>query len=185
MTRNLQSWTKYLRQTLVLMSNRALRDYGKKFNFCFSEFFCQYWKNIHFEKKIEILLIFPNFVRSSVWSHSANSEAIVYTMFITNNHTSFYLWWKENRVKHQDLSKYYDHECLKNFLLLFMSLITALLLKIHTISQNLLNLSKNALDQTWKSFYTSFGAHWKVQKSGYQAGQVLALFYKLIPLTFG
>ena len=32
-------------------------------------------------------------------------------MFITNNHTSFHLWWKENLVRHQKVSKYYDHDC--------------------------------------------------------------------------
>ena len=26
---------------------------------------------------------------------------LVYTMFITNNHVSFHLWWQENFVKHQ------------------------------------------------------------------------------------
>ena len=26
---------------------------------------------------------------------------LVYTMFITNNHTSFHLWWKENLIKYQ------------------------------------------------------------------------------------
>ena len=32
-------------------------------------------------------------------------------MFITNNHASFHLWWKENLVKHQKVSKYCDHDC--------------------------------------------------------------------------
>ena len=32
-------------------------------------------------------------------------------MFITNNHPSFQLWWKENLFKHQKVSKYYDHDC--------------------------------------------------------------------------
>ena len=31
-------------------------------------------------------------------------------MFITNNHASFHLWGKENLVKHQKVSKYYDHD---------------------------------------------------------------------------
>ena len=29
-------------------------------------------------------------------------------MFIANNRDSFHLWWKENLVKHQKVSKYYD-----------------------------------------------------------------------------
>ena len=32
-------------------------------------------------------------------------------MFITNNHDSFHLWWKENLVKHQKVSKCYDQDC--------------------------------------------------------------------------
>ena len=31
-------------------------------------------------------------------------------MFITNNHASFHLWSKDNLVKHQKVSKYYDQE---------------------------------------------------------------------------
>ena len=32
-------------------------------------------------------------------------------MLITNNHTSFHLWWKENLVKYQKDWKYYVHDC--------------------------------------------------------------------------
>ena len=36
---------------------------------------------------------------------------LVYTMFITNNHDSFHLWWKEHLAKHQKVQKYYDQDC--------------------------------------------------------------------------
>ena len=36
---------------------------------------------------------------------------LVYTLFISNNHPSFHLWWKENLVKHQKVSKYYETDC--------------------------------------------------------------------------
>ena len=41
---------------------------------------------------------------------------LVYTMFISNNHfissnPSFHLWWMENLVKHQKVSKYYETDC--------------------------------------------------------------------------
>ena len=38
-------------------------------------------------------------------------------MCITNNHASFHLWLKENLIKHQKVSKYYDvdYKNLKNF----------------------------------------------------------------------
>ena len=32
-------------------------------------------------------------------------------MFISNNSTSFHLWCKENFVKHQKVSKYYENDC--------------------------------------------------------------------------
>ena len=35
----------------------------------------------------------------------------LYSMCITNNHASFRLWWKENLVKYQEVSKYYVHDC--------------------------------------------------------------------------
>ena len=31
-------------------------------------------------------------------------------MFISSNHASFYLWRKENLVKHQKASKYYEND---------------------------------------------------------------------------
>ena len=34
----------------------------------------------------------------------------IYTMFISNNRASFFLWWKENLVKHQKVSKYYEND---------------------------------------------------------------------------
>ena len=33
---------------------------------------------------------------------------LVYTTFISNNRTSFHLWWKENLLKHRKVSKYYE-----------------------------------------------------------------------------
>ena len=45
-------------------------------------------------------------------------------MFIINNRASFHSWCKKKLEKHQKVAKYFDHDCLKNFLLLFMSLLT-------------------------------------------------------------
>ena len=50
-------------------------------------------------------------------------------MFMTNNHASFQLRWKENLLTYQNVSKYYEHRCLQNFLSLFISLLTALIVK--------------------------------------------------------
>ena len=32
-------------------------------------------------------------------------------MFLSNNGPSFHLWWKENLVKHREVSKYYETDC--------------------------------------------------------------------------
>ena len=39
---------------------------------------------------------------------------LVYTMFISNNSASFHLWWKENLIKYQKVSKYYANDCRYN-----------------------------------------------------------------------
>ena len=36
---------------------------------------------------------------------------------------------KENLLNYQKVSKYYEHGCLQNFILLFMSLLTTLIVK--------------------------------------------------------
>ena len=49
--------------------------------------------------------------------HNAKSLLSVFqefsfnTMFISNNRTLFHLWRKENLVKHQKVSKYYETDC--------------------------------------------------------------------------
>ena len=44
----------------------------------------------------------------------------IYTMFISNNRASFNLWWKENLLKHQKISKYYESGC-RNMCVLYSS----------------------------------------------------------------
>ena len=57
----------------------------------------------------DITLNFPNFLRSQVLSRLSTCEAIRIHQFITNIPAPFHLWRKENLVKHQKSSKYYDH----------------------------------------------------------------------------
>ena len=71
--------------------------------------------------KFEFFPIFSNFL----YAVQQLMRQLVYTMFIISNHAFFLLSWKENFVGHQKVSKYYDHDCQKNFLLLFMFLLTA------------------------------------------------------------
>ena len=67
-----------------------------------------------------------NFIFSCVSLNSFDNSCIpVYY----HNQASFHLWWKENLVKHKRFSIYYDHGCLQNFLLHFISLLTVLTVK--------------------------------------------------------
>ena len=83
-------------------------------------------------------------------------------MFISNNRTSFHLWWKKNFVKHRKFSKCYETYCLEYFLLLFMFLLTAKLVKeSHIYSRILCIFLQNILKQTCSSFNTKFEPQWK------------------------
>ena len=47
-----------------------------------------------------------------VWAHRTPLvRQLGNTVFISNNRASFHLWWKENLVKHQKVSKYYENDC--------------------------------------------------------------------------
>ena len=70
-------------------------------------------------------------------------------MFTTNNHGSLHLWCKENLVKYQKVSKYYDHDSLENFILVFMFLLTALFVKNSMILAGIYFIFlETVLDQT-------------------------------------
>ena len=73
------------------------------------------------------------------------------------------LWWKENFLNHQKVSKYYEHGCLQNFLLPFMSLLTGLIVKnSHILAGIYFAFLKNVLGQTWKAFNTKFWTSMKI-----------------------
>ena len=76
---------------------------------------------------LEIFMIFANFLRSSVAQQLVNQ--LLYTMFITNNYDSFHLCWKQSLVKYQKFSKYYVHDCLHFFCLLFTFIKTTIIVK--------------------------------------------------------
>ena len=42
-----------------------------------------------------------------------NVRQLVHNQFITNNNSSFHLWWKENLLNYQKVSKYYEHDSRK------------------------------------------------------------------------
>ena len=59
----------------------------------------------------------------------------MHTMFISKKWASFHLWQEENLVKYQKVSIYYENDCLQNFILLFMPLLTAPIVKIVIFKQ--------------------------------------------------
>ena len=104
-------------------------------------------------------------------------------MFITHNRASFHLWWKEILEKHQNVSIYYFHDCLKNSLWLFMSFLTAPVVKNSHIKAGIYFIFlKNILRPTSKSFNTKFQPQQKDGNSSYQVRQILTLFYNLVAL---
>ena len=92
----------------------------------------------------------------------------------------FYLWWKENLAEYQNNSKYYNHDCLQNFILLVMSLLTAPIVKSSHILAKIY-----VLHQTWKFFNTKCGTQWNDWKNSSQEIKILTFFYKFVSLILG
>ena len=109
---------------------------------------------------------------------------LAYTMFISNNRSSFHSWWNESLVKDQKIVwKYYEKNCLQNFYFLFMSLLAAKFIKkSHMYTRVYFIFLKNILKQTWKSFNTKSWPRWKDGKSSKWVRQLLASFSNLIAL---
>ena len=109
--------------------------YGKSLISVFREFFASINKIFILAGRLGTRLLFCEVLRLFWYlliSKDPKSEVVrqlvrqfVYTMFISHNRASFHLRWKENLVEHQKVSKYYENDCLQNFLFLFMSLLTA------------------------------------------------------------
>ena len=111
---------------------------------------------------------------------------LVYTIVISNNRVLFHLWWKKNLVKLQQVSKYYEKDCLQVFLLLLMPLLKTKFVKnSHILGKICLIFLKNVLKQTRNSFNTKYQAQWKACSSSYRLKQILAVFCDLIPLILG
>ena len=99
-------------------------------------------------------------------------------MLISNNCEWFPLWWRENLVKHQAVSEYYENVCLQHFLMPFISLLIAQCVKKGHIQARLnLIFLKILLKQTSNSFNTKFGTQYKNAKSSYQVRGNLNHFF--------
>ena len=136
--------------------------------------------NAHLPLFLPLLITFvcnipPRFYVTKMTSSKLNKG------LFANNHASFHMWWKKNLLNYQNVSKYYEHGCLENLLLLFMSLLTALIVKNSQILAGTYFIKK-FLEQT--SFNTKFWTHWKGRKSSYQVRQILAPFLKISCSSF-
>ena len=94
---SLQSFTTYLRQTLLSIWKSALRV---KFSFYFSGDFCKYWQNFYFgsRSKHQTTRSFWDFSDVSLFSkildlhRSATRKATSIYQFVSNKNISFHLW---------------------------------------------------------------------------------------------
>ena len=85
--------------------------------------FCQGdWKLAYHSIKLEQFLNFSYFCKIIILTQQFLRQ-LRYTKFISNNRTSLHFWCKENLVKHQRVWKYYENDCLQNFLSYFTSLL--------------------------------------------------------------
>ena len=63
-------------------------------------------------------------------------------MLISNHRATFHLWRKENLLRHQKVLNYYENDCLQNFLLLFVSLLTGLYKQLEMLSIQKIGLNE-------------------------------------------
>ena len=63
-------------------------------------------------------------------------------MFISNHRATFHLWRKEHLLRHQKVLNYYENDCLQNFLLLFVSLLTGLYKQLEMLSIQKIGLNE-------------------------------------------
>ena len=83
---------------------------------------------------------------------------LFYTIFITNNHNQFHLWLVKTKA-----SKHYDHDCLENFLLCSLSLLTTTNVKIsHNLTKHFLIFVKQSVRANLK---VKFWTQRKVKKN--------------------
>ena len=89
--------------------------------------------------------------------------------FFYYNHASFDLCLKENLLSHQKFWKYSEHDCLQNFLSLFMSLLVALIDKSSRILAGIYFIfPKNPIRLGLKGFQLQTQISVESSESGYQ-----------------
>ena len=88
-------------------------------------------------------------------------------------------------VKYLSL-KYHGHGCLQNFILLFMSLLTAPFVKnSHIFAGIYFIFRKQRARPNWKSSNTKFGSQWKDLKRSYKVRPILAFCCNYVAQILG
>ena len=86
----------------------------------------------------------------------------IYSICIINKRALFHFWWKQNWVKFQKISEYYENDCLQNIGLFFMSLWKAPIVKHSRLNYILLFLLKNHVKTNLKIFQYRFSMSGKI-----------------------
>ena len=69
---------------------------------------------------------------------------LLYTMFAINNHASIHLWWKENLLIYQHVSKYYEHSWnIRNLFSTSYTSLTQATSHLRTLTDNIFSTGKS------------------------------------------
>ena len=143
--------------------------------------------------------------------HHHHHHQLQYTMFITNNHASLPLWWKENLVKVTKIlkilcpwfsakfhfgfyvftssSNFYRHISAGIYLMFLKNVLgqtwNTVLVNSHILAGIYLIFLKKVLDETWRSFKIEFGPQRKYRKKSYQVRQKFSTFLQRNCSNFG
>ena len=119
-----------------------------------------------------------DFLRCKVLSCWETWAATCIDQFNSINHPPFYLWWNENLLNHQKVSKYCKHDCLQN-LFFFLSLLTALIVKnSHILGGVYFIFLKISPRPNLKGFQYQ-RSYWKDRERSYQLKINFSTFFQI------
>ena len=152
---------KYLTQNSVSMWNSALRE---KSNFHLPKVFASMEQFFFLEDHLALdensmkfldFSHFSQFADFSILKSFSNLRDNKYIPCLSLIPNAFFTCDENKLVKYQNVSKSYDNDFLQNFLLLFLSFVTApIATKGHILAGIYIAFLQNVLYQTWKLFKT-------------------------------
>ena len=121
-----------------------MRHYGKSLISVFQKFFAS----------IENFLFWEEDWARGYYCMIFLVRGLIYTMFISNNHASFQLWWKET-LKNQNVSKYYDRDRRYVWTYLFYNKILSLVFSLMSVYIQNIKVRNQSNQKTFKIKKTS------------------------------